>query len=109
MPVQLSVNANSTVFRRVGGTDQLRTNVAQRGFEFHGVIVRDHAPVAAQRAHLCGRGFGAVELLLAGVEMQDALRALVVGNADFAPQLLQRVAAVGAQAHDLLDVVARAR
>jgi hypothetical protein len=31
------------------------------------------------------------------------------GQASFAAQLLQRLAAVGAQAHDLLDVVARAR
>jgi hypothetical protein len=41
--------------------------------------------------------------------VQDALRALVVGDAGVAAQLLQHVAAVGAQAHDLLDVVARAR
>ena len=40
--------------------------------------------------------------------MQDALRALVVFDIAFAAQSLQRVAAVGAQAHDLLNIVARA-
>jgi len=41
--------------------------------------------------------------------VQDALCALVVLDASGRAQLLQRVAAVGAQAHDLLDVVARTR
>jgi hypothetical protein len=77
-----------------------------RGFEPDCLVGRDHAPVAAQFAHLCGRCFGTVELLAAGVEVQDALGALVVLDADVAAQGLQRVAAVGAQAHDLFDVVA---
>ena len=41
--------------------------------------------------------------------MQNALCALVVMQAGIAAQLLQGVAAVRAQAHDLLNVVARAR
>ena len=97
------------VFRRVGGAGQLRADVPQRGLDAHRFVGRDHAPVATQRAHLGGRPLGAIELLLVRVEMQDALRALVVVDAGVAPQRLQRVAAVGAQAHDLLDVVACAR
>jgi hypothetical protein len=97
------------VFGRVGGAGQLRADVAQGRLELHCVVRRDHAAVAAQRAHLRGRRFRAIELFLAGVEMQDALCPLVVGNVARLAQLLQRVAAVGAQAHDLRDVVPRAR
>ena len=103
-----AVGVARLVLGGVGGTGQMRPDVAQRGFQAHGFVGRDHAPVAAQRPHLRGRGFGAVELLLAGVEVQDALGTFVVGQAQVTAQLLQRVAAVGAQAHDLLDVAARA-
>jgi len=41
--------------------------------------------------------------------VQNALSALVVVDARAGAQLLQGIAAVGAQTHDLLDVVARAR
>jgi hypothetical protein len=83
--------------------------VGQGRFDLHCLVGRDHLPLAAQCAHLFGRLQRAVELLLRRIEVQDALRALVIAEAGIAAQLLQRVAAVGAQAHDLLDVVARAR
>jgi hypothetical protein len=104
-----AVGVAGLVFGGVGGAGQLRPDVAQRRLDLHRLVGRDHAAVAAQRAHLRGRCFGAVELFLAGVEVQDALGALLVLQAELAAHLLQRLAAVGAQAHDLLDVVPRAR
>ena len=97
------------IFGREGGARQLRADVGQRRLDAHGLVGADDLALAAQRAHLLGRGQRAVKLLLVGIEVQDALRALVVLDARGRAQLLQRVAAVGAQAHDLLDVVARAR
>ena len=97
------------VLGRVGGARQLWADVGQRWFKAHGLVGADDLALAAQLAHLLGRGQRAVEFLLVGIEVQDALRALVVLDAGGRAQLLQRVAAVGAQAHDLLDVVARAR
>ena len=44
-------------------------------------VGRDHAPVAAQLAHLRGWCFGAIKLFLTGIKMQDALCALVVVHA----------------------------
>ncbi len=104
-----AVGVTRFVLGGVGCAGQLWADVAQRGLDGHRLVGRDHAPVAAQLAHLRGRRRGGVEFLAAGVEVQDALRALVVGDAALAPQLLQRRAAVGAQAHDLTDVVPRAR
>ena len=51
----------------------------------------------------------ALKLLLARVEMQDALGAVVVFDAGIRAQLLQHAAAVSAQVDDLFDVVAGAR
>lgn len=87
----------------------MRADVGECGLQPHGLVGADHAALAAQGAHLLGGGERGIELPGARVEMQDALRALVVLDARIAAQLLQRVAAVGAQAHDLLDVVPRAR
>ena len=103
------VGVAGLICRGEGGTRQLRADVGERGLDAHRLVGADHLALAAQGAHLLGGGQGAVELLGAGVEVQDALRALVVLDAGGGAQLLQRVAAVGAQAHDLLDVVARAR
>ena len=96
------------VLGRVGGPRQLRADVAQRRFDAHRLVGADDLALAAQLAHLFGRAERAVEFLGVGIEMQDALRALVVLDAGVAAQLLQRAAAVGAQADDLPDVVARA-
>ena len=82
--------------------------MAQAGLDLHRFVGTDHAAMAAQFAHLFGRGECGVELFGAGVEMQNALGALVVLQLGALAQLLQRVAAVAAEAHDLLDVVARA-
>ena len=67
------------------------------------VIKRRSQP---ERAHLRGGPLGGRELCGARVEVQDALRALVVVDADVAAQLLQHLAAVGAEPHDVLDVAA---
>jgi len=70
---------------------------------------RNHLALAAQLAHLLRGRFRRIELFLAGIEVQNALRALVVFKTQIAAQRLQSVAAVGAQAHDVPNVVARAR
>ena len=103
------VGVAGLVLGREGSARELRADVGQRGLDAHGLVGADHAALAAQGAHLLGGGQGAVELLLVRIEVQDALRALVVLQAGGGAQLLQRLAAVGAQAHDLFDVVARAR
>ena len=71
-----------------------------------GLVDGDQAAVAAERAHLRCGSLGGRELRGARIEMQDALRALVVIDADVAAQLLQHLAAVGAEPDDVLDVAA---
>lgn len=83
--------------------------MGEGGLDLHGLVGRDHLAFATQCAHLLGGLEGAVELILRRIEVQDALRALVVLEAGVGTQLLQHLAAVGAQAHDLLDVVPGAR
>ncbi len=83
--------------------------MGQRRLQLHRRVGRDHAAVAAQFAHQRGWGVGGVEFPGVGVEVQDALGALVVLQAQVGAQLLQHAAAVAAQLHDLADVVAGAR
>ena len=66
------------VFGGVGGTGELRANVAQRGLQPYRFVGRNHLAFAAQLAHLLRGRFRCIELFLAGIEVQDALRALVV-------------------------------
>ena len=96
------------VFSRKCRASQLRPDRAQRGLKPHRFISRHHQALAAKFAHLFGGLQSGFKLLLAGIEMQDALGAVVVGNARVSAQLLQHAAAVGAQIDDLPDVVARA-
>ena len=97
------------IFGRKGGARQLGADMGQGWFDAYGLVGADHLAFAAQLAHLLCGAERAVKFLLVGIEMQDALGALVVLDAGVAAQLLQGRTAVGAQAHDLLDVVACAR
>ena len=97
------------VFSGVCGAGQARPHMRQSGLDLDSLVSRDHQPLATEGAHLFARLQRAFELFLVGVEMQDALRALVVSDAGLAPQRLQHVAAVGAEPHDLFDVVSGAR
>ncbi len=84
------------VLRRIRSARELRRDVAQRRLDRQGLVDSDQAAVAAERAHLRCGSLGGRELCGARIEMQDALRALVVVDADVAAQLLQHLAAVGA-------------
>ncbi len=97
------------ILGRIGGARYLPAHMGQGRLQAHGFVGIDQAAVAAQGLHLLGGLERALELAGVRIEVQDALHALLVLDAGVRPQLLQGLAAVGAQAHDLLDVVARAR
>ncbi len=82
--------------------------VAQGGFDRNRLVRRQQPTLASKLLHQADRALRGVEFPLRGVEVQDALGPLVVLDARLAAQRLQGVAAVGAQADDLADVVARA-
>ena len=81
--------------------------MGQGRLQAHGFVGVDQAAVAAQGLHLLGGLESALELAGVRVEVQDALHALLVLDAGVRPQLLQGLAAVGAQANDLPDALSR--
>ena len=77
------------IFAVKGGARQLRADVGQGRFDAYGLVGADDLAFAAQLAHLLCGAERAVKFLLVGIEMQDALGALVVLDAGVAAQLLQ--------------------